>query len=143
MQERDLNQVLCIEQAAYHYPWSRGIFMDCLSAGYSCQIYRQEGTPLAYSVVAYMPDEAHLLNLCVEPGEQGRGLAKILLHEAEKTCLRHDIQSMLLEVRKSNHRAVSLYLKDGFNEIGVRRKYYPARKGREDALILAKELFCQ
>ena len=137
---QDLPAVLAIENNAYEFPWSIGIFSDCLRVGYPCWIYEVDGEIQGYTVISIAADEGHILNLCVTPESQGQGIGKILLEGVMDTARRFDIKQIFLEVRPSNKVALSLYHSFGFNEVGTRRKYYPAKKGREDAIILAKSL---
>ncbi|PKM02012.1 MAG: ribosomal-protein-alanine N-acetyltransferase [Gammaproteobacteria bacterium HGW-Gammaproteobacteria-7] len=140
LRESDIDAVMVVEQSAYEFPWTRGIFVDCLRAGYSCWLLEQDGAILGYTVVSVAADEAHILNLCVAPRFQGRGLSKRLLKRALDTALWYDAQRIFLEVRPSNVPAIALYSNAGFNEIGTRPNYYPARNGREDAIVMAREL---
>lgn len=140
MQRQDLGSIVRIEKRAYPYPWSKGIFKDCLSAGYCCQLMEYYGRTTGYGVLSVALDEAHLLNLCIDPDWQGRGLAGYLLqHMSEQACTA-GATSLFLEVRPSNAVALRLYRGFGFCEVGTRRGYYPAARGREDALIMALTL---
>ncbi|MEN8130098.1 MAG: ribosomal protein S18-alanine N-acetyltransferase [Pseudomonadota bacterium] len=140
MEVDDLSAVMEIEYAAYEFPWSEGIFRDCMRVGYGCWVYQQDGVIQAYGVMSVAAGDCHILNLCVKPQQQGRGLGRRILAKILNLARLHDANTAILEVRPSNRRAVSLYLSAGFNEVGRRKRYYPARKGREDALILAKVL---
>lgn len=140
LREADIDAVMVIERSAYEFPWTRGIFVDCLRAGYSCWLLEQGNTILGYTVVSVAADEAHILNLCVAPDSRGHGLSKRLLKRVLDTALWYDAQRIFLEVRPSNRPAISLYSNAGFNEIGTRPNYYPARNGREDAIVMAREL---
>ncbi len=136
----DLDAVMAIECCAYPHPWTRGIMMDCLRVGYSCWLYESDQELYAYSVMSVAAGEAHILNLSVRPESQGQGLGRKMLKHLISIALRHNADTMLLEVRPSNAPALGLYSSMGFNEVGVRKDYYPAENGREDALILAKPL---
>jgi ribosomal-protein-alanine N-acetyltransferase len=140
MREADLEQVLLIEQAAYPFPWTRGIFEDCLRVGYSCWVLAQGRWVLGYGVMSTAVGEAHVLNLCVRPDRQREGLGRRLLDHLLRLARGHHADIALLEVRPSNRGALALYRAAGFNEVGVRRGYYPGHNGREDALILALDL---
>ncbi|HID46022.1 MAG TPA: ribosomal-protein-alanine N-acetyltransferase [Chromatiaceae bacterium] len=139
MTDDDLESVLTIEEQVYTHPWSRTILRDCLRTGYECLVYEASREILAYSVVSVAAGEAHLLNLSVHPQHQGKGLGRLVLrrvirHAGEKA------DTLFLEVRVSNQVARQLYESEGFNEIGQRFNYYPAKKGREDALVFARPL---
>jgi len=136
----DLAEVLAIENRVYEYPWTEGIFRDCLRAGQCCWIIRETGVLVAYGVMSVAAGESHLLNLCVEPGAVRRGYGRGLLEHLQGLARRHHATVMFLEVRPSNHGALALYQDNGFAEVGLRRGYYPAAKGREDALVMAREL---
>lgn len=140
MQEADLAAVIAIEEAAYVFPWSEGIFRDCLRVGYSCWVLEQGPAVAGYGVMAVAAGECHILNLCVDPQCHRRGLGRLLLERLLKLAADHQAESAFLEVRPSNRPAIALYEKFGFSEVGIRRGYYPARPGREDALILALSL---
>jgi len=133
----DLDDVMAIEKRAYAFPWTRGIFSDCLRVGYSAWCYEKDAELLGYGVMSVAVGEAHMLNLTVRPESQRQGIGERLLKHFMQTARRHDADVLMLEVRPTNEPAIALYRKLGFNEIGVRQGYYPAQQGREDALILA------
>jgi [ribosomal protein S18]-alanine N-acetyltransferase len=137
----DLDEVLAIERAVYPFPWTRGNFDDALRAGYSAWTLRAgaRGHPaplVAYAIVMIAVDEAHLLNLSVAQGWQRGGYGWRMLEWVAQQSRDHGARSMLLEVRPSNLPAQRLYDRYGFTRIGIRRGYYPAHEGREDALVL-------
>jgi ribosomal-protein-alanine N-acetyltransferase len=138
----DLSEVMAIELRAYPFPWTEGIFRDCLRVGYSCWVLEDEGSERieGYGVLSLAPDECHLLNLTVRPESQGQGVGRRLLRGLLDQARKHPVDSLFLEVRPSNEAAVRLYLSEGFNEVGVRKRYYPAARGREDALVMARGL---
>lgn len=140
MLERDLPQVIAIEEAIYTHPWTRGNFADSLRAGYECRTLRLGGELIGYFILMAAAGEAHLLNLSVAARHQRRGHGTMLLGEVAALARRLGAKSLFLEVRPSNAGAQSLYLRNGFRKVGVRRGYYPARSGREDALVLARAL---
>lgn len=140
MRDADLNSVLEVERAAYEFPWTRAIFRDCLRIGYDCFVY-DSGTGLAgHGIMSIGAEECHLLNICVHPDYQRRGLGRGLVSFLLQLAGRKRARVALLEVRVSNAHAYRLYTQLGFDEIGIRRDYYPARHGREDAIILARDL---
>ena len=137
MSTRDLRGVAAVEQASYEFPWSPGIFRDCLLAGYQCLVLVAEGDVNGYAIMSVAAREAHILNLCVHPELQRRGFGRQLLHAL---CIRADslgVERAFLEVRPSNAAAINLYTAAGFEQIGVRPSYYQAHGGREDAVIFA------
>jgi len=140
MGDEDLDIVWAIERRAYSYPWSRGIFIDCLRVPYVCEILEEHDQVLGYAVMSLGGDEAHLLNLCLDESAQGRGLGKLVLDHLMRRATLEGVRVLYLEVRPSNARAIKLYRGAGFARIGVRRNYYRAAGGREDALVLARAL---
>lgn len=133
----DVPSVLAIEARAHDFPWTAGNFHDGLVSGYYMVVMEAEGAIAGYGVVQVILDEGHLLNITVAPGLHGQGLGRtLLLHLLDYARAKTD--TLFLEVRPSNARAIALYQTSGFNEIGLRRNYYPARGGgREDALLMA------
>jgi [ribosomal protein S18]-alanine N-acetyltransferase len=140
MQEEDVRAVLEIERRAYKYHWTEGIFRDCLRVGYGCWVMELHGAVAGYGVLSLVVGEAHLLNICVAPEWQGKGYGNQLLEHFMELARERSASQMLLEVRPSNTAALALYRRRGFNEVGLRKAYYPSEKGREDALILAIDL---
>ncbi len=136
----DVERVAGIEAEIYPHPWTRGNFSDSLAAGYHCWIVECGGGIAGYTVAMIAADEAHLLNLSVAAPWQRRGLGRELLGFAIKLARDYSARRILLEVRPSNAAARSLYAAAGFSEIAVRRGYYPAGGGREDAVVLQLSL---
>jgi ribosomal-protein-alanine N-acetyltransferase len=141
MQAQDLPNVMAIEQAVYPFPWTLGIFQDCLRVGYCCWLVELEQTVVGYGVMSVVVDESHILNLCIHPDWQGKGLGRKLILRLLKIARQHGAETAFLEVRESNRAALALYEKLGFVQIGRRRNYYPApADSREDALVMSLEL---
>lgn len=137
----DIPELLQIEQQVYEFPWTVGIFRDCLTVGYSGWVARDaSGALLGYALMSMAAHEAHLLNLCVAPHFQRRGLAQALVHQVVQIAAHARAERLLLEVRASNKPALKLYRRLQFEQIGLRKGYYPASAGREDARVLALEL---
>lgn len=136
----DLDAVLRIEEGCYSHPWSRGNFVDSLAAGHESQVLEIEGAVCAYFIALAGADEWHLLNLTVASAHQGRGLGARLLEAVVVAGRARRLGSMWLEVRASNARARALYARHGFDEVGLRRGYYPAVGGREDAILMRRPL---
>ena len=133
----DLDAIAALEHEIYPFPWTRGNFQDALSAGYSSWMLlggRRE--IVAYSIVMIAIDEAHLLNLSVARGYQRSGFGWRMLEWMAQRAREYGARSMLLEVRPSNEDALRLYGRYGFSRIGMRRGYYPAHGGREDAIVM-------
>ncbi len=140
MTVEDLDRVIAIETSAYESPWSRAIFADCLRAGYECCVLAHESEIVGYAVLSSGAGESHLLNVCVMPAEQGNGHGRRLVKRMIDLARWQRSERVFLEVRPSNPNAIALYESVGFNEFGRRPNYYPAKKGREDALVMAMEL---
>ena len=140
MQMGDINAIMAIEPEIYPYPWTRGNFSDSLNAGYSCWIYEQDNIIIGYAVVMLVLDEAHLLNISIAKAHQGRGLGRSLLQHLMQIARSHGAAHLFLEVRPSNQAAIRLYESIGFNEMAVRRGYYPAADRREDAILMGMAL---
>jgi ribosomal-protein-alanine N-acetyltransferase len=144
MLEADLAEILVIENAVYEFPWSDTIFRDCLRVGYCCWVLEDaNGIINAYGVMSVATGECHILNLCVQPQSQGLGVGSRALEFLLDVAMKHRADTAFLEVRPSNKVARQLYSKAGFNEVGMRRNYYPGRNGREDAIIMARTLIYQ
>ncbi|MEO5624624.1 MAG: ribosomal protein S18-alanine N-acetyltransferase [Dokdonella sp.] len=140
MQPEDFDRVAAIEAASYPFPWSRGIFQDCLRADYECCVLVGSDDIVGYGVLSTGANEAHILNVCVAPEWQGKGLGRRIVKRLLDLARWHHSERVYLEVRPSNPNAIALYESIGFNEFGRRPNYYPAKKGREDALVMAMEL---
>ena len=140
MRDDDLAAVLAVECESYEFPWSRGIFEDCLRVGYVCWVGEIESSVMAHGIMSVAVGECHIFNLCVHPDHQRYGHGRRLLRHLLSLALDHGAETAFLEVRASNTGARALYASEGFCEIGTRRRYYPARDGREDATVLARQL---
>jgi len=154
----DLDRIMEIELAAYPFPWTRGIFSDCLRVGYECWGLQLGSRLAGYSIQSDAAGECHLLNLCVAPELHRRGLGQMLLENAVRIARRHGCHSMFLEVRPSNAAGIALYRGHGFAVVGRRPGYYSAggpaaaanepaegrsadtATGREDALVMRLDL---
>jgi [ribosomal protein S18]-alanine N-acetyltransferase len=140
MQMADLDAIMQIEPVIYPYPWSRGNFSDSLNSGYSCWVCQVDGRIMGYAVLMMVLDEAHILNISIAQNFQGQGLGWQLMQFICDVARRHGGLNMFLEVRVSNQKAIRLYEATGFNEMAIRRNYYPAKNGREDAILMGMAL---
>jgi [ribosomal protein S18]-alanine N-acetyltransferase len=140
MREPELAEVLAIENEIYTHPWTRGNFADSLKAGYQCWTWRAGAELVGYFIVLVAAGEAHLLNLSVAAAHQRGGHGSALLAEAMRLARARGAAHIFLEVRPSNDGAKALYRRFGFRQVAVRPGYYPARGGREDALVLTLAL---
>ena len=136
MREGDVAEVVAIERSSYQFPWSEGIFRDCLRVGYTCRVATVGKLIAGYGVMSLGAGEAHILNLCVGEAFRCRGLGKRLLTLLLERAAAAAMKEAFLEVRPSNTAAIRLYLAHGFEQVGTRRGYYQAVGGREDAAVL-------
>ncbi len=139
MRRDDLAAVYDIEIRAYEFPWSRGIFQECLRVGYPAWVMIEAGQVVGYGILSVAANEAHILNLCIDPDFQYRGLGRRLLDALLFAAAELGAERIFLEVRKSNRRALRIYLAAGFKPIGIRKRYYRSHDSREDAIVLSME----
>jgi [ribosomal protein S18]-alanine N-acetyltransferase len=140
MRVEDLATVSAMENASYEFPWSAGIFSDCVKAGHPCWVLCVDQDIAGYGILSMGAGEAHVLNLCIGPDFRGRGLGRHLLGRLLDIARWNGAERIFLEVRPSNPLARTLYESVGFNEIGRRPRYYPAKNGREDAIVMALDM---
>lgn len=138
MRVPDLVDVMVVERQAYPVPWTHGNFVDSLAAGYPAEVLRgPRHELLGYWVAMPGYEEMHLLNITVAPAWQGRGLAVLMLDRLVAAARAQGLLQLWLEVRQSNERAQAVYRRYGFQQLGLRRGYYPVLQGpREDALLM-------
>lgn len=157
MQMEDLDAVLAIESISHIHPWTRGNFSDSLAAGHWSYCIRpnlnsgdvEPGTFLdsqvlwAYCILYPAVDELHLLNITVSPKLRKLGLGVRMMEAIEGVAAQQKMPKIILEVRPTNEPALALYKKLGYEQIGLRKGYYPASAEtgiREDAIVMAKSI---
>jgi ribosomal-protein-alanine N-acetyltransferase len=140
MTEADVAGVFAVERASYQFPWSEGIFRDCLRVGYVCRVLALGSQIIGYGVMSVGAGEAHILNLCVAHAHRCRGLGRRMLAHLLDRGAASGMSEAFLEVRPSNTAAIRLYQAIGFEQVGMRRGYYQAVGGREDAAVLRLSL---
>lgn len=140
MTSADLDAVLYIEQQVHSHPWTRGNFTESLASGHLCKVYADENEILGFAILMPAVDEVHLLDICIGASSQGKGLGKGLLNAVLAIAGELKFARVILEVRPSNVAAIGLYRATGFGRIGLRRGYYPAENGREDAIVMEYKL---
>jgi [ribosomal protein S18]-alanine N-acetyltransferase len=140
MRGQDIADVVAIERSSYQFPWSEGIFRDCLRVGYICRVITQNRDITGYGVMSFGAGEAHILNLCVAEANRCRGLGGRLLGVLIERATAAGMAEAFLEVRPSNTAAIRLYQSLGFEQVGMRGGYYQAVGGREDAAVLRRVL---
>jgi ribosomal-protein-alanine N-acetyltransferase len=136
----DVAQVADIERRSYDFPWSHGVFRDCLLAGYHCLVVEREARVAGYAILSVAAGEAHILNLCVDPKYRQHGYGERLLDAVLERAAAEEVTEIFLEVRPSNTKAIALYNKKGFRQVARRPSYYQSREGREDAAVLSRRL---
>ena len=140
MTASDVGEVAAIESRVQSFPWTRKNFADGLAAGYRGWIVRRMGAMLGFALVMDAPDMAHLLVIGVRPDAQRQGVGERLLRRCIEHCRQTGLPALTLEVRPSNTQAIAFYHRHGFAQVGLRRGYYPAAQGREDACIMTLDL---
>jgi ribosomal-protein-alanine N-acetyltransferase len=140
MTAADVPAVIGLEHDVYPFPWSEQIFRDCLRVGYDCWIVEVDGSVAGYGVMSMGAGECHVLNVCIMPGLRRQGVGRALLNALLRRARRAGMLHAFLEVRPSNLGAIALYEDMGFERIGLRRGYYQASPGREDAVVYRKSL---
>ncbi len=141
MQMEDVPFVYAIEQQGYDFPWSKNLFEQAVKSTKYCAVLEVDSKIVGYGILSYVVGEAELLNICIAPNHQGKGLAGVLLEHLIDHATEQDNHEMYLEVRVTNAPAIALYERIGFNEIGRRKNYYPTKNGKEDAILMALPLF--
>lgn len=136
MTEADVSTVVALERASYQFPWSEGIFRDCLRVGYTCRVVTSANRVMGYGVMSIGAGEAHILNLCIDAAFRCQGIGRRMLDYLLDKGAAAGMSEAFLEVRPSNTAAIRLYLSMGFDQVGMRRGYYQAVGGREDAAVL-------
>jgi ribosomal-protein-alanine N-acetyltransferase len=136
----DVERVMQVEHEVYEFPWTDKIFSDCIRVGYYCWLALQRQNIVGHAVISVAAGESHMLNLSIAREYQRRGFGKQFIEFLVQQAQAKQARTMLLEVRPSNTAAINCYNSAGFNEIGLRKDYYPAAEGREDALLFARHI---
>lgn len=131
----DVPAVVAVERSAYLFPWSEGVFRDCVRVGYLCRVVEAASEVAGYGIMSYGAGEAHILNICIRGDLRGMGVGRRLMDFLLSRARDAEMQDVFLEVRPSNPVAIRLYESLGFVKVGVRKGYYQATGGREDALV--------
>jgi ribosomal-protein-alanine N-acetyltransferase len=136
MRQSDIDSVTAMENRTYDFPWSAGIFRDCLLAGYTNLVLDCDGETVGYGIMSIAAGEAHVLNICIVKALRRQGIGSRLLGHMMQMAREASAERIYLEVRPSNKSAFHLYDSAGFDVLGVRENYYKARDGKEDAVVL-------
>ena len=134
--ESDLSAIELIENEAQAYPWTRGNFLDSIKSSYTCLLMKLNEEIVGFTVMMFVLDECHLLNISIKKSMQKKGYGSHFLKEVIRRARLAHLKTIYLEVRISNHAAINLYDKHGFNEMSIRKDYYRAKEGREDAVLM-------
>ncbi|MDF1795823.1 MAG: ribosomal protein S18-alanine N-acetyltransferase [Coxiellaceae bacterium] len=136
----DAAAMAAIANVAKPYPWSKQVFRDCMAAEYPGWVLCEEDQVRGFSIIKVAAEESELLNLCVDPMVQRQGYGQRLLQYAIDDAQKQRAEQIFLEVRESNQAAKGLYQHMGFSEVGIRKQYYPTDDGREDAIIMFRNI---
>ena len=136
----DIPGVAAVERASYLFPWSEGVFRDCVRVGYLCRVVEAADEIVGYGIMSFGAGEAHILNVCIRGDQRGAGLGRRLMNFLLDRAREEYMQEVFLEVRPSNTIAIRLYETIGFVRVGLRKSYYQATGGREDALVYKLDL---
>ena len=135
----DIPEVMVIEKQVQSHPWTKGIFKDCMRVGYLCWVCREDGKSLVgYLIQSIAAEEMHILNVCIHPDKQRMNLGTLLVEQAEAFGKHGLAKTVFLEVRPKNIAAIRLYQKLDYEQVGLRKNYYPTDSGREDAIVMKK-----
>ncbi|MDF1511600.1 ribosomal protein S18-alanine N-acetyltransferase, partial [Robertmurraya sp. DFI.2.37] len=136
MEEKDIDQIVFIENESFTSPWSRESFVNELTKNRFAlyTVLEDEDGVCGYCGVWIIVDEAHITNIAVLPKYRGKKLGEALLKKVMEIAKEKGAKTMTLEVRVSNHIAQSLYRKLGFQNGGIRKSFYT--DNHEDALVM-------
>lgn len=140
LQPDDVERVIAVERAIYEFPWTPGNFQDAITAGYHALLLELDRHLIGYRIMMTGAGEAHLLNLSIATDWQRRGYGRLLLLASIRDARQAGATAMFLEVRPSNDAGLALYNQTGFRRVGMRKRYYPATVGREDAWVMSLPL---
>lgn len=140
MREDDIPDVVAAERDSYTFPWSEPVFRDCLRVGYLCRVLEVDARLAGYGILSVGAGEGHILNICVRPEHRCRGLGRRLVTGLFDLARAAGAEDLFLEVRPSNMTAIRLYQSLGLSQVGLRRGYYQAVNGREDAIVMRLRL---
>ena len=138
--EDELASIMPIENACHLFPTSEKLLSSCFSKRYHNAKLTVDGKIVGFYLAELVVDEFTLHNICVYPEVQGKGFGKVLLNHFIAKAESLGAVQLWLEVRESNVGAIALYEQQGFCVAGTRRNYYPAKDGREDALLMGLAL---
>ena len=140
LEEKDIDKVLAIEEESNPVPWTIKNFKDCIEKGYYSLVLKENNKVIGFAILSVSTEESHLLNIGLTSLKRGRGLGRELLEKIIMAAEVMGSKKIFLEVRISNVIAIDLYKASGFKEVGLRKKYYRLKEGREDAILMSKSL---
>ncbi|ELZ5939597.1 ribosomal protein S18-alanine N-acetyltransferase [Providencia stuartii] len=141
LKQSDLATAFLIEKLSHDFPWTERVFYGNQGEKYHNIKISVNNQIVGFAITQCILDEATLFNIAIHPDYQGKGYGRLLMEQLITDLVDKGILTLWLEVRESNAAALRLYDKLGFHQVTVRKDYYPAKQGREDALILALTLF--
>jgi len=134
--QTDLPSLVTLESRTHINPWSEKLISQSLSGAHLIWVAHLNDQIVGYLVVMPIVDQWELLNVAVDSDFQGKGIGSLWMKHLKSQASQNHIKQVFLEVRESNAAAISLYCKVGFERVGLRKNYYPASSGREDALVM-------
>jgi len=140
LEEKDIDRVVAIEEESNPVPWTIKNFKDCIEKGYYSLVLKEDNKVIGFAILSVSTEESHLLNIGLTSLKRGRGLGRELLEKMIMAAEVMGSKKIFLEVRISNIIAIDLYKASGFKEVGLRKKYYRLKEGREDAILMSKSL---
>ena len=140
LEEKDIDRVVAIEEESNPVPWTIKNFRDCIEKGYYSLVLKEDNKVIGFAILSVSTEESHLLNIGLTSLKRGRGLGRELLEKMIMAAEVMGSKKIFLEVRISNVIAIDLYKASGFKEVGLRKKYYRLKEGREDAILMSKSL---
>ncbi|SES93830.1 ribosomal protein S18-alanine N-acetyltransferase [Thalassotalea agarivorans] len=134
----ELDEIMAIENQCHSHPWSENTMLSCIGGRYFGELAKREEHAVGFYIAEYIAGESTLMDICIAPASQGKGLGKSLLKQFEQQAELMGAQTLFLEVRASNTAALLMYINNGFVEVGRRTGYYPKEVGFEDAIVMQK-----
>lgn len=135
--------LIALESAATAYPWTVSMLEASLTAKADCQKICKSSETIGYRVVQRVLDEAEILNIVIFRCFQARGYGCAAIRKLQAELTADGVQKLFLEVRESNLAARALYVKTGFDQVGIRQGYYRAvsqGESAQDAWVMACKL---
>lgn len=136
-----IDSMMLIEQSCHTHPMTHKNMLSCFGGRYFSKGLFIAGRLVGFYMAEMAGPDFTLMDICIATEHQGQGYAKLLIEDLLDEAKIRNAESIFLEVRVSNLSAIGLYEKFGFNEMGIRKDYYPAENGREDGKLMGLVLF--